>query len=598
MRIRFIAGLLAVLCSVFILPYLFPPSVGVSAAYLVGFNNRASVVALLAGSLLFAIWGKGFGFQLHRILPRADYRPFRKSIHLPVLISLLLVTAALCFKLFLHSRRNAPMFEALYFLDRYNMHATGGRLFRDFQFDYGPLLFYPAIWWQHLTHRGIAGAYFGTWILQWLLGIGSIWLVLSSLGADRNNRTVVFVLSSLVWMIAIVDGGSNYTPLRFMIGSIAALLVYRTRRKEPWAAAAVATLSFLILFLYSVEQGVVFAAGTLLYFGLCARDRNMLLPLSAFAITCCGIVAVGKQHGLLNGFLMFGGGDYNIPLLISPSTVCLIVGMVMSACLVVSAFRNDEARRPELYLVALAVAAAPAALGRADPGHVFINALPALIVVSLALLEHSPSARTLTVATWCVYLQGAYILHYAPLERELRRSPPDANLTAAHDFAAQLHRISAPGWHAFAPFGFPAQMDIPGRSEIRTGLFFGYGFGTMSRGLPEAKIAELQAMPGVILVLPQDYIARCNVGSPANFLDSLFKPVFEPKEKHTTTIGQALCTYVNTHYGPMHSSAQNHFYALVKPIAKGEPDLQSQSAFGTSEEQTPVPQSGLSAEKR
>src|SRR5579872_4665004 len=149
------------LLTIYFVPFLVPVHDGLSDSYLFGYSNRTAIVLLAAFTVSFAIWTRGLGLLLPDTSEEAGDR-FGRTAGIAIACSVLgcILFWSLAWAL-------GPLMEAQYFLDRYAMFSIGGRLYKDFGFDYGPLLFYPAVWLARLCHLSIGNGYFLSWILQW-----------------------------------------------------------------------------------------------------------------------------------------------------------------------------------------------------------------------------------------------------------------------------------------------------------------------------------------------------------------------------------------------------------------------------------------------
>ena len=206
-------------------------------------------------------------------------------------------------------------------------------------------------------------------------------------------------------------------------------------------------------------------------------------------------------------------------------------------------------KRPELHLILLALASLPAALGRADPGHLFINTMPALIISSLSLLQDSGTRKVLTVCSWVLVVWTAFVVHFVPLRVPAigRHTSP---LVEAGEREADHLRAAVPaGQTVLAPFGYVPEFHLKRTLPVTSGRFV--GFAMVSHNLPALKIKELEARPADLIIVPISYHAAC---SPTSSLQAvgvvqyLFGQTLLPYLYRTVRTPQQLCDYIDTHY--------------------------------------------------
>ncbi len=551
------AALLVCILLVFLLPYAFPPAAGISMSYMAGFNNHVVVVALLVCSAALGLTTRGFGLRLGELSTSA------KSSGRWVLWVALSVAAVLSTGIWLRARTSTPVMEAGYFLDRYAMHAMGYRLFRDISFDYGPLMFLPAVWLRGLLHLTPGDAFYLWWVLNWVGGTALLWWTLQRLPAPPRHRTWLFVIAMALLLTMLPTSGVNYTPLRYTLASAAAMAVYGVQRRSVPLALALGLLCEAAVLAYSPEQGISFALGTILFFAVGLRRRSVVVPLLVFTAASAGLLTVAARLGLFQTIVDFGGGGYDLPLLFSTSTLVLVTLLLLSGCAAIGAFFQHAEHRPELYLIAVALFATPAAFGRADAGHIFVNTMPA-VLVTLLILFRAPRGRwagialAALLAVPAVFLQlpnglyGVFGPHVVQHLRAMLHQPGLAVDTQATERAAigrLLTGQSEP--QIFAPFGYsqPASQRIP--LPISTGRLAGYGL--VSERFPQAKIAELQRRNDTYLLLPSHFDQACEAPS-AEWLHAVLRLTlngwYTPTMKHTTHVSQALCGYIHQRFVP------------------------------------------------
>ncbi len=553
----FVAGVLAV----FVVPFALPPSNGISMSYRVGFNNHLALVTLLAVTLGFGLWTRGWGLHLGL----ESKPPLRHRAWVWLLVGLLIaLPGLLAAAMWLRAPWSRPGSEADYFLDRYAMFDLGYRPFRTMTFDYGPLMFYPVVWLSRLTHGSLRNSFFLCWGAAWIAGTALLWDGVRRLAAPVGHRVAAFGALLVLLLPSIYSGGLNYTPLRYVLAPWFAVLVYQVHRRSIGRALVLAFGGVCITLLYSPEQGIGFLLATLLFFAVCVRTRAVAMPLVLFAVACGVLLAAAKRAGLLQTMLDFGGGGYDFPLLLSTRTVLLVALLIIAGCVVLQSFYDGATDRPKLYLVAVALCLLPSALGRADAGHLLVNTLAAVVVV-LLVVWRTPGMRVPSMALaaalvghvlWTQVVPGFYRTfgpHLVAHARQMLHPPGtggDAATTAELAAVQMLLRgTSLPT--LFAPLGYPqpALPTVP--LPIATGRFF--GFGLVSERFVQAKLDEIEQRQDHLLLVPAAYRGFCWTPD-AVYLHEVLRaelnPWYVPTVKHTGNAALPMCLYLRDHYTP------------------------------------------------
>ncbi len=561
--------------AVFLVPFAFAPANGISMSYRVGFNNHAAIVTLLAMSLAFAVWTRGWGLRLGVATMPREPRRWRAIAAVAGLIAL---PGFLAVALWLRAAWSVPGNEANYFLDRYAMLDLGYVPYRTMTFDYGPLMFYPALWLRAALHLSASNGYFLSWVLQWVLGTALLWDTVRRLAAPLWHRVAVFAAMLFLLLPILYSGGVNYTPLRYLLAPWFALLVYRVQQRSVPRGVLSAFVGCCIAGLYSPEQGICLALATVLFFALCVRRRVVILPLLLFALAIAAALAVAKHFGLLQTMLDFGGGGYDFPLLLSTRTVAFIALLVLSGCVVVCGFFDGAPARPEIYLIAVTLGLLPSALGRADAGHLLVNTVPAL-AVTLLVLWRTPKVRLPAMVLTALLVAQvlatqvvpgfyrAFGPHLAAHARQMRHPPSGADTPAMAAERASLHDVLQAEGKAtlFAPLGYPQAYPQSGPLPIATGRFF--GFGLVSQRFVQAKIDEIEERRDSSLLLPSGFQGFCWTPDAAytrGVLRDVLHPWYVPTVKHTGNAALPMCLYLRQHYKPAAMPFPMPGYVLVR----------------------------------
>lgn len=566
----------AVVLAVFLLPFAFPPAKGISMSYRVGFDNHVALLTLLAGTLLFALWTRGWGMRLESVERRVRMdRPAMLLVGAAVILP-----GLLAFAMGLRAAWAGPVGEALYFLDRYAMVSLGYVPFRTMTFDYGPLMFYPTVWVHGLTRLTMGDSYVLCWAAAWMLGTALLWDTVRRLAGPVGHRLGVFLVLFALWLPSIVSGGLNYTPLRYTLAPWFAVQVWQVQRRSIPRAIGLAFVGFIVALLYSPEQGISLFLATLLFFAVCVRGRAVVMPLIAFAVACGAALVLAKYLGLLQTMFDFGGGGYDFPLLLNTRTVTMIALLVLAGCVVVRSLFDGAASRPEVYLVAVALGLLPSALGRADAGHLFVNTVPAL-AVALLVLWRTPTVRVPAIvlsvalavaATWTETLPGLYGVfgpHLAAHLRQMMHRPGTGDTSAVAAERAGLERLlqGSTQTTVLAPLSYlqPATQAVP--LPIATGRFF--GFGLVSERFVQAKLDEIEQRGDQYLLLPLGYEGFCwTPDAPyiRGVLRGVLQPWYVPTVKHTGNAAMPMCLYLRTHYAPAALPPPESGYVLVERL--------------------------------
>jgi len=237
------------LAAVYCLPYHVPVHDGLSFSYMFGFSNRAATLLLVAFVIGFALWTRGLGLRLPDPVADPGHR-FRRTGFFAIASS-----AIGCALFWMLAWALGPLMESQYFFDQYAMFSIGGRIYRDFTFYYGPLMFYSSVWIARLCHISLGNGYFLGWSIQFALGTWALWKVVEDVAWGTNHGRDIFLLLWVFFLTGMPDSGLNYTPLRFCATLITALGVHRlfARGASSLATFGLASIGATALLLYSPE---------------------------------------------------------------------------------------------------------------------------------------------------------------------------------------------------------------------------------------------------------------------------------------------------------------------------------------------------------
>ncbi len=404
--------------AIYSVPFYVPVHDGLSFSYLFGFSNRTAIALLVVFILGFALWTRGLGLSLPD--PSTETPDsFRLAGRIAVACS---VAGALV--VWLCAALLAPLAEAQYFLDRFETYRMGGQLYRTFEFDYGPLMFYPPIWIARALHISLGNGHYIAWTLQCALGTWVLWKTVAVAARGTRHGRTIFLLFWAFFFAALIDSGPNYTPLRFCGTLLFALGTHQlySRGASFTATFGLASVGAAAMLFYSPEQGVALTIGTVLFFLICARPGRpgTLAGLAAFVLVMAAIFCIGFRLGLLNNLRTVGGGALNFPLLFSFQTLVLLSLETVAGCIVIAAFRKRKSLHPLLYLICISAVTIPAAFSRADVGHILLNTLGALLA-ALIVLSQYPAIWRWTWPCFAVVILTGFYVHvstFRPVVRE------------------------------------------------------------------------------------------------------------------------------------------------------------------------------------
>jgi len=307
--------------------------------------------------------------------------------------------------------------------------AIGKIPYRDFMFNYGPATLYVpyGLSWLSGGDLSFEWAYLVTMVLFTVAGFGMLFAVVRTLALPAKERAISLGLSLLAW--AAINMGLHYTPLRFFVvpGCVVLLdtAAWRARTSTDGIrslvciglAAAVATFACLAV---SPEMGIAGSAAVIAYsVPLWLADRRG----DSLAV-CAGCLALNAAMLLevpdyLLSVVAFASGGGNFPIYPNLHNLAL-VGMALYVLprVLAAAFHEPTDRRAGLAM-GVGVGGGmmlPAALGRCDPGHVFINTTVLATLMFGAAWALSRRAWVSWAAIYSllfiVMLQYSYWSHY------------------------------------------------------------------------------------------------------------------------------------------------------------------------------------------
>lgn len=282
--------------------------------------------------------------------------------------------------------------EFTYFIQRVEAAVTGRVPYRDFAFDYGPVMLAVPVGLYHLFGGRISveQAYFTTLLLHFTAGFALLAYIVSRMRMARDHA-LVFLLVAIPFINLTM--GLNYTPLRFGV-ALSAMFAIRhlyVRAREGvrycWGLLALGAFAFPIVnFAISPEMGLALTIGLLVYFGwfLFGAERRLAL-LGLLVIGGVGVAVLLFPRAYFDSMLSFGKGGASFPIFPTIHIVAFLLAAIwVIPRLGVVAIREE----PGVGAFAAGMAVLMGlfilpAMGRCDSGHVYLNGL-GLFLLALA----------------------------------------------------------------------------------------------------------------------------------------------------------------------------------------------------------------------
>ena len=595
--------LLVGFAAVFFVPFHVPVAPAVSDSYTFGFNNRAALILFVVFAGTFAYWSGG----LHLVPADPGEAPVGPAMSRRLLFTTLAVTAVVTVTFWLVYRSVGAINEGSYLVDKLQHLATGERPYRDFEFIYGPLLLYIPLVLHRLFRLSLLDAYFLFWVLSWVGGVYLLWLMLAWASTSSPRKNGIYLLAFLGFIFSTISLGLNYTPLRFVAAPFVAVAVWRVLGTYPSVVpGALLSLAGAAWVMFSSpEQGIALCGGTLLFFLIfLPRSRpQWTLALGTLAAGQALLLLLLYRSGCVHYMRGMAQGGYNLPLLPSISTLISLALLVVAVCILANSLRLHRPGGPLEYLILVSLCALPAAFGRCDAGHMFMNTTGAFIAAWTVLSYHRAAGR------WMVwsYVLGALFLPLAlyqannffmfPVKVALF-SPADphpavrnlARVALQKALGPQRSQATLAKWRAaypvavpsdvpqnrtlMAPLGYPSTLLLKGLPPITNGRYRGLA-NVMTRYEVDEKVVELQQHPDNLLLFTQGSSCAGNAAdaAPAGdahaqedkqkrrelFLNLL--PFYLPPVRHRDDLLAPVCQYITAHYSPS---------AYRAPLANGE----------------------------
>ena len=382
-----------------------------SASYVVGFSNRAAVLAtaLLAGIVLLVWWWKPQG----RELPTEPAAP-TETIGPALLCAVLTATVAwLIAAWWLLTASNLRyLADAGYFIEQASAHAeTGRRLYSDLEFAYGPLLFYPTVWVHVLLPGSWTSAYFVVLGTACCLGIAMLAWWMNQLPMTGCARRWGFALLSLGALNPLL--GMNYTFFRCITPFV--VMWIASGVESVWYCALMLSGGELLLLAISPELGLAFLAAVVAFAVLkCFLVSKTWLAVFIAPAATAWLALLLAGPAWLQMVRAFSAGSLNLPVGPYPHVLIFLFAVVW----LVPTFLGKELRaksRGSVQMTAcyiLGLALLPAALGRCDPLHVFFNGAGILVLALAAQKNGSRKQQIVWMALLVLFVGWQQVVNY------------------------------------------------------------------------------------------------------------------------------------------------------------------------------------------
>ena len=577
------------ICGVFTvlyLPYRFPMPPSVSFSYLFGYNNRVGVATLLLVVAAGAFWTRGLSLRFER----RDDSPL-----VPIATLLWSLSAVLlgCLVMYALAGGLGGFSESGYEIDRGWLTLQGKVPYVDFEWPFGVALLYGPIALHYFLSLGIAPAYYLFWSLNCLLGVCVLYLLINAIDYPSSRKRSIFLLCCYAWLPSITNMGTHYTLVRYCLPLYFIVIVQKRIERSNILLASVLVILFTVLLLsYSPEMAISFSlASASLLLLLTPRKWAVLASVLVGLLTCLAAVfwAAAKLH-VLDTVRASGGGADSFPVVLSPHILLFFVALFVCACYAYQRFSGGRLKDNTIGLILFGMPLLAAALGRCDPGHVFLNGLGIYIA---SLFYASRGDRTwrwsrlafvlvLMLVSWIqiLWINGptfarlgigvvvnvdggqlrqevsktgnALITKFAPFEKRQRwgeelKTLLDGGVPQNVDLSAIY-----PNWRGkyVAPFGYkPNGFGTDLASQVDYGRYEAMENANTPAAIAD-KVSEIRDNSASALLLPDNYTSLCRVDlhEARHQIETLFASPFTGSAVHPQSLREPICSYIEANY--------------------------------------------------
>lgn len=487
---------------IFVLPMWFPPHVpAFYSSYTVGFSNRVATLATMGLSLAVAL----VLFVGRRVRPIRTGVPGERMSAAWLWMGCLLVTGYTVGMGWLMARRGSSTADVDYIMIPLKEVAYDhGRLYRNAEFAYGPLLFDLPRGLQALLAklgaRPVVG-YLAADLVSQLLGVAVLFYVVQRLPMRRGWKICAMGLLTLASLRPAL--GLNYTMLRF--GAPYALLLLLAGIRPGWGRVGATVLAEALAQAMSPEMGIALGVGVVVFAGWEAwRGRRAALLLLPGALVGAGLFTLLVDRQYFYVFAHFASGMLNMVVTPAPNVLVLLFAALVMAPVAVARWcrMRGEQAAVGAAVYAMALVLLSPALGLCDELHTFFNGAGMFLLSLVAASE----TETALGWMWGVALFLLTVLSPAADSLAVARAEwgqvgqPSVQVAALETALDRLPIGGPKRGMVYAPAGVPNEVRDRLMAEGRwaPSYFSGLNNG-MDAAADERKVEEMQAAEYVLV---------------------------------------------------------------------------------------------------
>jgi hypothetical protein len=419
-RALWILCIVCVTLGVFWLPWQLPSTTPANGeSYVLGFNNRLAVLALVVGiaaATAARLTSRTPSPAVTWLVKSPDWFPRRDEawVEYLILISMTFIWTRVLWS-WCTSLVDPAYGDSRVMIYAMDLMAIGRVPYRDFIFNYGA----AHVYLPFLLSWGTGGAisfeyaYYVVLMLFIVVGFVSIFWFIRSLTLPQRWRPIALLLALLSW--ALFHTCTAHVAARFLCVPVGLVALHAVRGKlaslaphgAVLGAAATSFMYVLYCLLMSPEMGVAaFLAVGGYACGVAVLQRSRITA-AAYGVGAALAIA-GIVHFFPNYFVTvvaFAGGFGNLP--VYPNLANVMV--VISATVVFSGWFASAVQNPTDSRSPLAVGLAlgggvllVGCFGRAAPEHVFFNAMTPLLSMFAVVARCGPLPRKLWLAVYII----------------------------------------------------------------------------------------------------------------------------------------------------------------------------------------------------
>jgi hypothetical protein len=560
--------------AILYLPYFFPLRPTASGSYYFGYNNRVGIILLIVFSIGGALWTRGLNLDLRPAGPAKD-------VSLKTLWICVSTTLASCVAMNLVAGRFGGFRESSYEIDRAWLLSQGKIPYVDFEWPFGILLLDGPLWLSHLVHLGIAQSYYLFWTAASVVGVVLLFVTVNLVSYPSLHKNTIFLLLYICSLTSTLSMGTHYTLLRYLCPLCFILLVHKAgiRAAQPAAQLlpVLLALSFTAcLLLISPETAIAHAFACLI---LLFPRRSTISPAplgipSYLAMMAGHIVlfALSFKLHLLDTMIASGGGADGFPIPLALPVLFFFFVVFLCACAIVRRWSRPDFQDNSVALIVISIPMLAAALGRCDPGHIFLNGI-GFILAAAIYCSSSPHTWRLYRNSFIFAMLAIFVLDtlfllpsLGKLQKiQLSVASPKIDIFALYP---ELDRSRLDGLIE-APFGYkPNSIG----SYLSSQIDYGFYEGVENANTPAAvnrKIDELARHPKrAILIRENTSHDVCTVDASKErlLISSLFLFPYMARISHPQNVRKPICDYIAANYQLAYpATLENYRYELWMP---------------------------------